>query len=833
MRTLSLNGTWTARHIGSSLSVPATVPGTIHQDLLAAGTIPDWNYRDQEKAQFWVGESDWRFDREFTVDAELLTEDEVELHCGGLDTLATIGINGTEVGRTDNQFRSWTFPIKSLLKRGRNRIRISFASALRYHQAREQAERPLRASGVSKGPGGNDREAGHRRCGGGYVRKQPCSFGWDWGVKTDTCGIWRSIELRGVSHARIDHVTLTQEHGTGLVTCGAAIHLDARPPKGSTLRTSIFYGTALIDHQQVRAVKSGQVALNVRKPKLWWPAGLGDQPLYTIMVELCNADGEPISRWQRRIGLRRLELDRHPDKWGETFQFACNGQPFFAKGANWIPDRVLTTTITEDMYRQRLTDTVAANMNMLRVWGGGIYEPDVFYELCDELGICVWQDFMFACAMYPTFDKAFLANVKAEATEQIRRLQHHSCIALWCGNNELEQMMVAPKWTDTHMSWREYEKLFDKLLGDVVAAEDPTCTYWPSSPHSPHGERANHRNATCGDAHLWDVWHGRKPFEWYRSCEHRFNSEFGFQSFPEPRTVATYTEPEDRNVTSYIMEYHQRSPIGNGAIMQYMTDWFQMPGGFNQTLWLSQILQGMAMKYACEHWRRSMPRGMGTLYWQLNDCWPVASWASIDSLGRWKALQYMARHFFAPVLISGVEDKVAGSVAVHLTNERKGGVTADCRWTITTANGKSLMTGSTLGKVGMMKSRTVTSIDCGRLIERHGERNLLIWLEAVVDGTVCSRNLVTFARPKHLELEEPDIGVSIKPAGAGFDVRLKAKRPALWAFLGCGVDATYSDNFVHLAPGKAQTIRVTPERSMSFARFRKALDVQHLLDTKR
>ena len=287
-------------------------------------------------------------------------------------------------------------------------------------------------------------------------------------------------------------------------------------------------------------------------------------------------------------------------------------------------------------------------MNMLRVWGGGIYEDDIFYEICDELGLCIWQDFMFACSTYPTFDEKFMDNVKAEAIDNIRRLRHHPCLALWCGNNELEQGQVGEKWTEWTMSWTDYSKLFDKMLPELVDQLDPQTAYWPCSPHSPNGDRTNFNNPECGDAHLWNVWHKGEPFEWYRTCEHRFNSEFGFQSFSEPTTVYSYTAQEDRNITSWVMEHHQRAGIGNTTIMRYMLSWFKLPVGFENTIWTSQILQGTAIKYACEHWRRSMPRGMGTLYWQLNDNWPVASWSSIDYFGRWKALHYMAAKFFAP-----------------------------------------------------------------------------------------------------------------------------------------------------------------------------------------
>ena len=474
-------------------------------------------------------------------------------------------------------------------------------------------------------------------------------------------------------------------------------------------------------------------------------------------------------------------------------------------------------------------------MNMLRVWGGGIYEDDTFYDLCDELGICIWHDFMFACAVYPAFDEAFLANVRCEAEDNVRRLRHHPWIALWCGNNELEQGLVGPAWNDRQMSWEDYGTLFDKLLPEVTAALDPERDYWPCSPHSPHGDRADFNNPRWGDAHLWDVWHGRKPFEWYRTCEHRFNSEFGFQSFPEPRTVYSYTEPQDRNVTTYVMEQHQRSGIGNTVIMQYMLDWFRLPAKFEMTLWLSQVLQGMAMKYAVEHWRRAMPRGMGTLYWQINDCWPVASWASIDYYGRWKALQYMARKFYAPVLLSGVENPDTGTVAVHLTNDRRQPAAGAYTWLLTDVHGETLASGGKAVAAGPLQNALVDTLELGAYLKQHGPRDLMLWLECSVEGEPVSTNFVSFARPKHLELDEPAISTQVESLGDNrFVVTLSATHPALWVWLELdGTDARYSDSFVHLVPGRPEKIVVSPAGAMDLDQFQAALSVRSLIDTYR
>jgi beta-mannosidase len=471
-------------------------------------------------------------------------------------------------------------------------------------------------------------------------------------------------------------------------------------------------------------------------------------------------------------------------------------------------------------------------MNMLRLWGGGIWEREEFYEACDARGICVWHDFMFSCSSYPAFDEAFLANVRTETEQNVRRLRHHASIALWCGNNELEQGLVADAWTDRTMSWEDYGRLFDRLLPEVTRRLDPDRDYWPASPHTPAGDRRNFNDPGSGDAHLWEVWHGRRPFEWYRTCTHRFNSEFGFQSFPEPRTVRGYTEAGDRNITSWVMERHQRSGIGNTVILQYLLDWFRMPTRFDATLRLSQVLQAMAMKYAVEHWRRSMPRGMGTLYWQLDDCWPVASWSSIDSRGRWKALHHLARRFFAPVLVSGVENTEAGTVEVHVTSDLRGPFAGTATWELATVEGERLDGGTIPVSVAGSGSRLVGMVDVSRQLERRGPRDLLFWLDLGRGSAEVSTNLVLFARPKHLELRDPAVRAAAAPDGTGFSVELSAVRPALWAWIELeGSDVRCSDNFVNLRSGRPVTIRVEPAGRMSLKEFRKQLSVSSLIDS--
>lgn len=821
MDKLNLTGQWTVIQAGTDGTIPAVVPGCIHTDLLAAGKIDDPFYRDNEDRLRWIGESEWIYSRTFEVPSELLAHECLILRCEGLDTLATISVNGQAVGQADNMFRTWEFDLKPALVAGENAIEVRFASPLPIIREK-QAERYLPNWGGPKEVNGR-----------AWIRKEPCNFGWDWGPVIVTCGIWRNIEIVGLSDARLSDVHLRQRHEDGKVTLDATVSAETVIADDLSARVTVSLGDATVASATAPLFDGhATVSLSIPNPQLWWPNNLGDQPLYTVHVALLSGD-RVLDTTTKRLGLRELRLDRHPDQWGESFQFTINGVPFFAKGANWIPADPMITTMTPERYRDLLQSAAEANMNMLRVWGGGIYEQDSFYDLCDELGLCVWQDFMFACSTYPTFDADFMANVAAEAEDNIRRLRHHACLALWVGNNELEQGLVGDAWTQSTMSWDDYDKLFEQLLPQTLQRLDPDRDYWPGSPHTP-SDRADFNDPNEGDAHLWQVWHGRQPFEWYRTCDHRFNSEFGFQSFPEPKTVYGFTEPRDRNITSYVMEHHQRSGIGNDAIMQYMLSWFRLPTSFDMVLWLSQILQGMAMKYAVEHWRRAMPRGMGTLYWQLNDCWPVASWSSIDYFGNWKALQYMARHFNSPLLVSAVEDVAAGTVQVHVTSDLLVPAQAELTWWLTSAAGDPIAEGSRGVQAPPSANTLVETLDLSRHLAAHGPRDLILGME-LADGPARSSNLVTFARPKHLELQDPGIQADPKDLGDGcFEVALTAEQPALWAWLELPeLQARYSDNFVHLFPGRPVSITVRPKERMSLAEVKEGLVVRSLIDTYR
>jgi len=820
MQTIDLTGQWQLSQVGETQTIRATVPGCVHTDLLAAKKIPDPFYRDNEIDLLWIGEMDWLYRRDFDVPADLLQRDRVRLRCRGLDTLATIRVNGKIVGKTDNMFRTWEFDVAGALVEGANTIEVRFDATLPVLRKLDR-HRELPAW------------TGARLNGGGWIRKAPCNYGWDWGIRTVTCGIWRPMEIVAFDTARLTDLRVRQEHGKrGRVTLNVAATAEATGRSQLEAVTTVTLDGTVVA-EATADVKRGKAEVDfpIPDPQLWWPNGMGAQPLYEVTVDLLDAAGGLLDTTSRRIGLRTLTLRREDDAWGQSFQFVVNGVPFFAKGANWIPADAFFTRMTAERYADLLRSAAGAHMNMLRVWGGGVYADDVFYDLCDELGLCVWQDFIFACGTYPAFDADFMANVEAEAVDNVRRLRHHPSLALWCGNNEMEQGLVGEKWTHSTMSWDDYKRLFDKLLPKVVNAHDGERDYWPSSAHTPRGDRGDANDPTCGDAHLWAVWHGRRPFEWYRTTEHRFCSEFGFQSFPEPRTVAGYTVRSDRNVSSYVMEHHQRSGIGNATIMHYMLSWFRMPRNFEMTLWVSQILQGLAIQYAVEHWRRNSPPSAGTLYWQLNDTWPVASWSSIDYHGRWKALHYLARRFYNPLMVSGVADD-RGGIEVYVSSDLPAPSEATLSWTLTDLAGKTLEADGKALKVATRRSARVAKLNFAEHFQSAGPRGIIAWLELSVDGETVSSSVVTFAKPKHLDLPDPEISATVKKADGGFELNVKAKRPALWAWLElAGMDVRFSDNFFHLRPGRPVRLLARPARNLKVNQVRKALNIRSLVDT--
>jgi beta-mannosidase len=803
---LNLNGAWQVAQSGNSEWIAATVPGCIHTDLLAAGKIPDPFYRDNETSVQWVGEANWVYKRLFNISEADLRHDRIFLRCEGIDTLAAVKINGQELGQTDNMFRTYEFDAKPALKTGDNSIEISFASPLPYMKKRNTERTMYEWSGS------------HEPLGRAWVRKEPCNFGWDWGPVLVTCGIWRNISLEAFDQARLNDVLILQDHSAKdsvKLTVDIAAEM-VQPVELKANVTVILKGTKVAASTIAMHNGRGSAEVEIKEPQLWWPVGMGKQPLYDVNLELLDDSGNLIDSTTRRIGLRTIKL-LEPD--GEnSLRFEANGIPFFSKGANWIPADSFANRVTQDKIRRFVADAVAVNMNTLRFWGGGYYEEEALFDACDEMGICVWMDLKFACSAYPAFDDAFMDNVRQEIRDNVRRLRHHPCIAVWCGNNEIS-LMVKDQWSDKSMGRADYDKLFKDLMGPEVKTLSPQANYVPGSPE-------------CGDLHYWEVWHGGKPFEAYRTLA-GFISEFGFQSFPEPETVYSYTNEADRaSLHTPVMQWHQRSPGGNEKIRNMTGLYFNTPKDFDSALWLSQILQGYGIKMGAEYWRQSMPKSMGCVYWQYNDCWPTASWSSVDYYGRWKALHYMARRFYAPLLVSGLENPAKGTVQIYITSDLLESCRGTLNWVVTDLEGKSLTTGSETMDIGPQKTSTVKLLDLHDIIQAHGKNNILTWLKLIVDGKTVSDNMVFLVPPKELKLADPQLKTTVENAEDGFLVTIKAVKPALWAWLSLDrISATYSDNFVHIAAGTPAQILVHPSKRISTAEFAAALHVHSLIDT--
>lgn len=846
MLAQTLSGDWQFKQVDTQEWLTGQVPGSVHTDLLALGRIPDPFVGDNEKKVMWVAEQDWEYRQTFTVDASLLAEEKVFLVCDGLDTLAEVRLNDQLLGKAENLFRQYEWEIKARLQPGENELHLVFPSTVRYCAAR-QAEHPMMS-------------VDQALTGGPYARKAPCHFGWDWGPMLPPVGIWRDIRLEGRSAARLDDVHLRQFHADGKVTVTAAVTTEAwgDAPLTAELRLAAPDGTAFITCAEL-VDGAGTLQVDLAEPQLWWPNGYGAQPLYAVEVSLA-AGGQACDRRQYKLGLRTIKLVQADDRWGKSFTFFVNGKPIFAKGANWIPADSFLTRFSDESLEQRIADAAAAHQNMLRVWGGGLYEEERFYNLCDRYGILIWQDFIFACAIYPLDEADFVENLRQEVIENVRRLRHRASLALWCGNNEnewgweswgwarpdyeddlnalAEKMPVIKDmlWSLTRKplaDWRElrdaYEKFYFTTLPEWLAQLDPDTDYWPSSPSSNTPFR-DVNGQRMGDAHYWDVWHGRKPFTAYRDQYPRFMSEFGFQALPTLDTIKFYAEEADRNMTSYIMEHHQRGNHGNGLILAQMTATFRMPKDFDALVYLSLVLQAEGIRYGVEHWRRHIQRVSGILYWQLNDCWPVASWASIDYFGRWKALHYAARRFFAPVMLSILDEPPL--MGLYLTNDSHADWQGTIRWSLETLSGAVLASGEEVVAVEAYSVAAVRDLDFAERISDSNKREVVLVAELWQGETRLSRNVAGFCPPKHLSLVDPALSAEVRLDGNQLVIEVTSQSLAHFVELKlAGADVVFSDNYFSLPAGRTARVTCLLPAGWSLAQAKEALQLYSLYNS--
>lgn len=806
----SLNGIWKMRGEEASEWIDATVPGSVMNDLLINKKIDDPFYRDNGDQAIGIAEKDYEYINDFTLTEEFLLQDKIILCAEGLDTLTTIYINDTEVASTNNMHRTYEFDVKDFLKIGENQIKVMLLSPVNYIKEKQEVQ-PL--IGVE-----------HAVPGYQYLRKGHSMFGWDWGPKIPDLGIWRNISLLGWDIGRIDNVYMTQNHSGNRVELNVNTQLE----KWST--EDIELEVVITDPSQSEIIQSittsnreEDILFNIENPELWWPNGYGEQPLYGVKIT-ARANGQEIDCKTYQIGLRTIEVKHEPDQWGKSFEFHVNGISLFAKGANYIPEDSLIPRTSADRTEQLIIDSVEANFNMIRVWGGGYYPPDYFYELCDKYGLIVWQDFMFACSVYEV-SKDFEATIKEEAIDNIKRIRHHASLGMWCGNNEVEEAWEHWGWPERSKFRTDYIKLFEVLLADVVEELDPQTFYWPSSPSS-GGSFINPKDPNVGDVHYWDVWHGEKPFTEYRKFHFRFCSEFGFQSFPSHKTIETFTLPKDRNVFSYVMEKHQKNDGANGIILSYLADTFLYPKDFNALLYTSQILQAEAIKYGVEHWRRNRGRCMGSLYWQLNDCWPVASWSSIDYFGRWKALHYFAKRFYDPILLSVEEEGT--DAAIYVTNDTLENIQTTVEWKLRTNDSKVLKEGRFVQEI-----ESLTAKNCETLsFELSKEAIRETYLEATlyIDHQEHSSTTVLFTQPKHFEFLDPNIQTSVAESDDTFMITVSPDAFAKYIELDLtDADCKFSNNYFDLSAGVIKEIPVDKNslsEELSLENFKEKLVVR-------
>ena len=787
MKTLLLNGSWKLDVPGTGFtSVPAQVPGSVYHDLLTAQLIPDPFYRDNEMEALKLMDNDFVYSRSFIVREDLLEGDKALLRAEGLDTIATVSVNGQVVGLANNMHRIWEFDVKDVLKSGENTITVRFASPTKYIKE---------AYTASVADGSSDAMVGFP-----HIRKAHCMFGWDWGPRLPDAGIWRDISIISVEKARIRDVLVEQFHEDEKVRLKVTTNLSRYCE--DKLIISAFVSTP---DGTVLAAHGESCEILIEDPHLWWPAGLGKQPLYQVSVTLACGNAQ-LDSWSRRIGLRTMTVSRRKDEWGESFSHCVNGVDVFAMGADYIPEDNLLPRVNPARTRRLLEDARAANMNCVRVWGGGYYPDDFFYDICDELGLLVWQDFMFACAVY-NLTEAFEENITAEFVDNVRRLRHHASLALWCGNNEMEDFVDKGEWVSCHAQKADYIKMYEYIIPKVLKKEDPQAFYWPASPSS-GGSFDNPQDPNRGDVHYWMVWHGLLPFTDYRNHKFRYVSEFGFQSFPCMETIESFTAPEDRNVFSYVMEKHQRNASANGRIVNYLSQMYLYPSDLDKLVYASQLLQAQAMQYGVEHWRRNRGRCMGAVVWQLNDCWPVASWASIDYYGRWKALHYYEKRFFAPVLISCHEEGILSqntnvnaepfalkkSAHLNISNETVQEFRGTARWALRRPDASVIEEGSydvvcpALNAVWLPEQdfSDQDTYGCYYSYELLDESGMVVG-----DGSVM------FCPPKHFRFEDPNLNAFV----SGDEIIVTAEGYARSVEIQCGADVLLEDNYFDMNGG--------------------------------
>jgi beta-mannosidase len=793
--SLDLGGDmWTLREEDKPTPIKASIPGSTYTNLLAAGAIPDPFFGENNDQVQWVAGKAWTFERSFQLPDQIYEKRHVELVCHGLDTLATIEVNGRTAGSSNNMFRRWGFDLKGHLRKGTNQLRIHFDPLTAYVEKERTAYQQKYGTNLP-----NPRS---------WVRKGPYMWGWDWCRPVLTQGIWKKIEVLGYD-LRIVDVGIFQHYAAD-GSVDLEIHATlSEPAAGSHLGAEIALAGELISTAKRDASEDETILhASIAKPQLWWPNGMGDQPLYTVKVSLTGADGKSLDSITRRIGLRTVE--EVPPNGDKALHVRVNGLPVFAKGADWIPADNMPTRVTPEILRWYMSKAAECNFNFIRLWGGGYYEEDELFDLCDELGLMLQFEFKFANASYPVRDEIWMENLREEIEQQTRRCRNHPSIVIWSGNNEIEY-------------FEGYNQLFKDFIGGIVNRLAPGAFYEVGS--GAHGS---------GDIHTWGVWHGKQPVESYRQVE-GFVTEFGMQSTPVPMTVRAFTDPADRkDILSPVMRYHELDGSGHGIekIMSYTESNFgKAPESFDDTLWLTDINQAWMIRYGVEYWRRDMPRSMAAVIWQYNDCWPCSTWSMVDSYRRAKALLYQSKRFFAPILVSGLPDPQSGRADIYITSDRSSDAIGELRWSVTDTAGELLRQGTKQVRIAARTSWMAEMLDLADLVESRGAGNLLVWPEVAIDGRTVAQNTLHFVRPKDLKLKQPNLTVRASGGESQYRVTIETDVPALWVWADVqDTDASYSDNFVDLRREQAVEIEISLDKPMTPFEFRRKLQIRSVYD---
>ena len=816
----TLHSDWTFCQVGDTLWSDAKVPGTIHQDLINHNRIPNPFYGMNEEAVQWVENEDWMYRTSFVVTEEQLNRDAAVLELDGLDTYADVFLNGALILRSDNMFVGHKVPVKSVLRKGENRLLIRFRSAVK--EALPQWE----TNGFDY-PADNDHSSKRVSI---YTRKAPYSYGWDWGIRLATCGIWRPVRLVFSDVARIEDYYVRQASVSASkadVDNRLEITNVTSQPVSALLKVAYHYtanDTKEVQKQIELRPGENTVSLPVMidNPHLWMPNGWGEPSLYKFTASV-SVDGVEVASQERQVGLRSIRVVMEDDEHGKSFYFEVNGHPMFAKGANFIPDDALLPNVTPERYKRILEDVKAANMNMLRVWGGGIYEDDKFYDEADRNGILIWQDFLFACTTYP-HDPLFLKRVEAEAEYNIKRLRGHASLAMWCGNNEIYEGVRYWGWKNKYTAEafaemnRGYDVLFRQLLPDMVKRFDSDRFYMHGSPYEANWGRPE--SWKIADSHNWGTWYGRKPFESFDSEIPRFMSEYGFQAFPEMKTIRTFAEEKDFELESPVMNAHQKATIGNALIKQTMSLYYKVPAKFEDLVYVGLVLQGHGMRHGIEAHRRNRPYCMGSLFWQLNDSWPVVSWSSIDYYGNWKAMQYQSQRAFAPILINAIKE--GDDLCVYLISDELQD-RDDVRLTVELMDfdGKSHGKWTQNGKLTANTSMLFLKKRVDEFLSKQdAATSFLRFTLKAKNGAALADEVFYFAYPKDQKLPEARIETSVKKRGEAIEMTLKTDKLARDIFIEVPVQGVrFSDNFFDLLPGQRKKITITSPEGYSLKDF--------------